>query len=196
MNRKLAASFSAVAVCLVAAAALSLFTGNAAPNTNWSAWRGSDGTGVSAETNLPTEWSPDKNIKWKTILPGRGHSSPIVWGNKIFLTTDVEGDVVAGAKPVPHKIEGQDFVHPDSVGGNRKHAFKVLCLDRNTGKLLWEQAAYEGTVSDDGWYKLVRLVRRRRRRAILLRPQRQAAVEDFGRQDSQRRNGARHFASA
>ena len=148
MNRKLAVSFSAVAVCLLAAAALSVFTGNAAPNTNWSAWRGSDGTGVSAETNLPTEWSADKNIKWKTALPGRGHSSPIVWGNNIFLTTDIEGEIVPGAKAVAHKIEGEDYVHPDSIGADRKHTFKVLCLDRVTGKIQWEQTAYSGTVYD------------------------------------------------
>ncbi len=73
----------------------------------------------------------------------------MVWGNRIFLTTDIEGDIVSGAKPVAHKLEGQDFVHPDSVGGNRKHIFKLLCFDRNTGQVLWEQTAYEGSVYDD-----------------------------------------------
>ena len=121
----------------------------AAPNTNWSGWRGPEGTGISAETNLPLEWSATKNLKWKTAIPGRGHSSPIVWGDRVFLTTDVEGEVVPGAKAVPHKIEGQDFLHPDSVGADRKHAFKALCLDRATGKVLWEQIAYEGTVYDN-----------------------------------------------
>jgi outer membrane protein assembly factor BamB len=89
MNRKLAVSFSTVVVCLATVAAFSIFPSSAAPNTNWSSWRGSEGTGISAETNLPTEWSPEKNIKWKAALPGRGHSSPIVWENKIFLTTDI-----------------------------------------------------------------------------------------------------------
>lgn len=121
----------------------------AAPGSNWSAWRGSDGTGISNVTNLPTEWSPDKNIRWKAPIPGRGHSSPIVWQNKIFLTTDLEGDIVPGAKAVPHKLEGQDFVHPDATGANRKHTFKTFCLDRATGKVLWEQTSYEGTEYDD-----------------------------------------------
>lgn len=115
---------------------------------NWSQWRGADGTGVATAANLPAEWQPDKNIKWKTPIIGRGHSSPIVWGNRIFLTTDIEGDKVPDAKAVPHKLEGQDFIHPDSVGADRKHTFKVLCLDRDTGKLLWERTAYEGTVYD------------------------------------------------
>ena len=118
------------------------------PGSNWSQWRGADGTGVSTETNLPADWQPDKNIKWKTAIIGRGHSSPIVWGNRVFLTSDIEGEPVPGAKAVPHKLEGQDFVHPDSVGADRKHTFKVLCLDRDTGKLLWERTAYEGTVYD------------------------------------------------
>jgi outer membrane protein assembly factor BamB len=118
-------------------------------DANWPQWRGPESRGVSMEKNLPVEWSSTKNIKWKTPLAGRGHSSPIVWGNKVFLTTAVEGAVVPGAKAVTHNIEGQIFVHPDSVGANRQHTFKVLCLDKETGKLLWEQTAYEGTPYDD-----------------------------------------------
>src|SRR5881394_2213036 len=81
----------------------------AAPKTNWAQWRGPEGNGVSPETNLPVEWSGNKNIKWKTPIPGRGHSSPIVWGNRIFLTTDVEGDIVPGAKAVEHKDDGKPY---------------------------------------------------------------------------------------
>src|SRR5512145_3092808 len=68
---------------------------NAAPkDKNWSQWRGSDGTGVSSETNLPLEWNSSKNIKWKAPLPGRGNSSPIVWGDCVFLTSEIEGEVI------------------------------------------------------------------------------------------------------
>ena len=142
--------FSALALSLVAFAAFGSFSSDAAPpDTNWSQWRGPDGAGISSETNVPTEWGVDKNIKWKTPIAGRGHSQPIVWGAKIFLTSDVEGEVAPGAKAVEHKIEGQIFVHPDSVGANRKHTFKVICVDRNTGNILWEQTAYNGTVYDD-----------------------------------------------
>jgi len=122
----------------------------AAPkDNNWPQWRGSDGTGVSAETNLPAEWSRNKNIKWKTPLSGSGHSSPIVWGNKIFLTTEIEGEAVPGAQAVKHLIDGQEFKHPDAVGADRHHTLKVICLERDTGKQLWERTAYEGTVYDD-----------------------------------------------
>ena len=116
---------------------------------NWPQWRGPGGTGVSAEKNLPAEWGPAKNIKWKSAIAGRGHSSPVVWGNKIFLTTAIEGDVVPGAKAVTHMDEGKEFLHPDSVGANRKHTFKVICLNADTGKILWEQTAFEGTPYDN-----------------------------------------------
>ncbi len=117
--------------------------------SNWPQWRGPQGLGISEEKNLPEEWGTDKNIIWKAELPGRGHSSPIVWGNRIFLTAAIEGEVVPGAKAVHHVRNGQTWVHPDSIAGNRQHTLKVLCLDRDTGKILWERVAYEGTVHDD-----------------------------------------------
>ena len=57
--------------------------------TRWPQFRGPGGAGVSAETQLPEEWSIDKNIAWKTQVPGYGWSSPIVWGDKVFVTTAV-----------------------------------------------------------------------------------------------------------
>jgi outer membrane protein assembly factor BamB len=116
---------------------------------NWPQWRGAEGSGVANDADAPMTWSSTQNIKWKTPLPGRGHSSPIVWDNKIFLTTEIEGEIVPGAQAVKHVLDGQDFKHPDAVGADRRHTFKVLCLGRDTGKLLWEQTAYEGTVYDD-----------------------------------------------
>ncbi|HXG67546.1 MAG TPA: PQQ-binding-like beta-propeller repeat protein [Blastocatellia bacterium] len=122
----------------------------AALGGNWPQWRGPDGQGISAEKNLPTEWSPTKNIKWKTPIEGRGHSCPIVWGNRVFLTTAIEGEVIPGAKAPIHYLEpGKEFKHPDSVGSDRKHTMKVICLDADTGKVLWSQTAYEGQVYDD-----------------------------------------------
>jgi len=121
----------------------------AVPKSNWSQWRGPEGNGVSAETNLPAEWSDTKNIKWKTPIVGRGHSSPVVWDDKIFLTTDIEGETVQGAKAVGHTYDGKPFKHPDSVGADKKHSLRVLCINRDTGRVLWEQTAYEGTVYDD-----------------------------------------------
>jgi outer membrane protein assembly factor BamB len=116
---------------------------------NWPQWRGPDGSGISTEKNLPAEWTPTKNIKWKTPIAGRAHSSPIVWGNKIFLTTAIEGEVVPGAKAMKHLSEGKEFLHPDSVGADHKHTFEVIALDRHSGKILWESVAWEGTPYDN-----------------------------------------------
>jgi outer membrane protein assembly factor BamB len=116
---------------------------------NWPQWRGPDGSGISNEKNLPAEWSPTKNIKWKTPIAGRGHSSPIVWGKYVFVTTAVEGEAVSGAKAAKHLIEGKEWVHPDSVGADRKHTFKVVAMNRDSGKILWESVAWEGTPYDN-----------------------------------------------
>jgi outer membrane protein assembly factor BamB len=134
---------------LLFALALSVSSTSAAGETNWPQWRGPEGSGVSAERNLPEEWGETKNVRWKTPLPGKGHSSPVVWGKRVFVTTAVEGEVVPGAKAVEHKIEGQVWRHPDSVGADRKHALKVIALDRDTGRILWERTAWEGTPYDD-----------------------------------------------
>lgn len=116
---------------------------------NWPQWRGPRGQGVSDEKNLPLEWSPTKNIKWKTPISGRGHSSPIVWGNRLFLTTAVEGAVVPGASAVKHVINGQTVKFPDTGGAERSHALKLICVDVETGKIIWERTVYEGRVYDD-----------------------------------------------
>src|SRR5581483_8700223 len=80
---------------------------------NWPGWRGPRGDGTSAEKNLPTSWSTQENVRWKVKLPGPGNASPIVWGNRIFLTQSL-----------------------DKQGTQRA----VLCFDRADGKLLWQQA--------------------------------------------------------
>lgn len=116
---------------------------------NWPQWRGPGGNGISTEEALPQKWSPSENIAWKTAIPGRGRSSPIVWGDRIFLTTDIEGEKVEGNTPPKHLMNGEVFRHPDSVGADVKHALAVLCLDRKSGKILWQKTAYEGTVFDE-----------------------------------------------
>jgi outer membrane protein assembly factor BamB len=83
--------------------------------TNWPRWRGPQQDGHSAETDLPVKWSA-ANIAWKTELPGIGQSSPIIWGDRIFLTSE--------------KDKGAERL--------------VVCVDRRTGKLLWEQSAWKG----------------------------------------------------
>lgn len=111
---------------------------------NWPQWRGPNSQGISTEKQLPTEWSPATNMAWKAELP-YGHSSPVVWGDRIFLTSAIEGEAVPGQVPESLRI-GQP--HPDSVAGDKKHTLKVLAVDAGSGKLLWEQTAYDGPVFD------------------------------------------------
>jgi outer membrane protein assembly factor BamB len=146
--KRLSAVFVAAAVCYVLTA--SAVGGPGAPSSsNWPQWRGPDGQGVSTEKNLPTEWSDTKNVLWKAPLPGLGFSSPIIWQKKIFITSAVDiGPAPEGHKAHVHMMGDKEFKHPDWIGSNRLHRFKVLCLDRDTGKILWERTAYEGTVFD------------------------------------------------
>src|SRR6185503_1177022 len=114
---------------------------------NWPQWRGPGSQGISNEANVPTQWSATRNVAWKTELPS-GHSSPIVWNDRIFVTAAVEGEVVTGAKAVGYTVDGQGWVHPDSVAADRKHTLKVVAVDARTGKVLWDRTAFEGTVYD------------------------------------------------
>jgi len=146
--------FKRLLVTLIVSLCLTVFllsvTVGAAPTIpGWPQWRGPSGQGISEERNLPSEWTSAKNIKWKTAIPGRGHSSPIVWGNRIFVTTAVEGELVPGHKAVIHYDEGKEFLHPDSIGADHKQQFRLLCIDRKTGKVIWDQLAFEGTPYDN-----------------------------------------------
>lgn len=119
------------------------------PAANWPQWRGPGSNGVSAEKNLPLAWTPATNIAWKTPIPGRGRSSPVVWEDRVFLTADVEIGKADGHSVPKHVIGGTPFRHPDSMGADVRHRLIVLCLDRKTGKILWQATAYEGVVFDE-----------------------------------------------
>jgi outer membrane protein assembly factor BamB len=124
----------------------------------WPQWRGPGGLGISTDADVALEWftpaadgRPETNIKWKTEIPGRGHSSPVVWGDRIFLTTSIKGEHVPGRKAPEHldfKYQ-PGYVHPDSVDVDYKHALKVLAIDAKTGKIIWERTAYDGLMADD-----------------------------------------------
>jgi outer membrane protein assembly factor BamB len=147
---KLVSPTSLATAVVLATALLTSPAGRAADvsaGDRWPGWRG-DGQGIARDARLPLEWTAARNVAWKTEIPGRGLSSPIVWSDRLFLTTAVEGDVVPGAKAVKHVAEGQEFVHPDAIGADRRHAFKLLSLDAKDGRVLWERTAWEGTPVD------------------------------------------------
>lgn len=120
-----------------------------AAGPNWAQWRGPGSAGVSDDAALPTVWSPASHVAWKTPIPGRSHSSPIVWGDHLFVTTAIEGAVIPGHVPLKHFDSGQEWRSPDAVAGDLLHTFQVLALDASTGKILWTRTAYEGPVYDD-----------------------------------------------
>ena len=116
---------------------------------NWPQWRGPLGQGISDETRLPGEWSPTTHVAWKTPIAGRGHSAPVVWGDRVFVTTAVEGDVVPGHGAPAHTDGGKPFLHPDSVGVDRRNTLKVIALDARSGAVVWDQIAYDGPMYDN-----------------------------------------------
>lgn len=105
---------------------------------NWPQFRGPGSSGVSEETGLPERWSETENTAWKTPIPGRGWSSPIVWDEKIFLTSAVnEGEEEAPKKGL---YLGGDRTGPPAAA----HRWMVYCLDVQSGKILWERQAHQG----------------------------------------------------
>ena len=107
---------------------------------NWHQWRGPEASGVSRTARPPIEWGEDKKVRWKVSIVGRGGSTPIVWGNKVFLLTAIDTGKV---DPSLSKPEDQ----PKRVFGitysNTTYRFVVLCLDQQTGKQLWRRTATE-----------------------------------------------------
>jgi outer membrane protein assembly factor BamB len=139
-----------LSIGLLAFAAFYSFNATAkSTSSNWPQWRGPEGQGVSNDKNLPTEWSDTKNVLWKAALPGKGFSQPIIWDNKVFLTADIEGGPApATHAPPKHMLGDKEFKHPEWDGVDKLHTFKTICLNRDTGKILWEQTSYTGVVFD------------------------------------------------
>ncbi len=151
---------------------------------NWPQWRGPQANGIAPQGNPPTTWSETENVKWKVQIPGRGMSTPIVWGNQIFIQTaiptgkkieppaaeqkgaanfspNVFGQVQPPAGSPPP--DGQQRRRPGGGGGFGRgekptefQQFALLCLDRQTGKTLWQQVVaeavpHEGHHQDHGF---------------------------------------------
>lgn len=109
------------------------------PERQWTMYRGNYASGVLDNANLPAEWSTelDKNIAWKTKIPGLGHSCPVVWGDNIFVTTAVseldEGDVKTGI-----------YGSIGSVQDSSVHDWKLYCINKKSGEIKWQQTACSG----------------------------------------------------
>lgn len=111
----------------------------------WPNFRGPLQTGVAPNADPPVEWAEDKNIRWKTPLPGLGHSSPVVWGDRIFLTAAIPfGD------PLPEpRLGGRPGEH-NNLAISRQQRFVGLAVDRATGKIVWQTTVHEQLPTEGG----------------------------------------------
>jgi outer membrane protein assembly factor BamB len=106
----------------------------------WHHWRGPDATGFSATANPPVRWGANDNIKWKLELPGRGSSTPVVWGDNVFVLVAVKTDRVATPAELPKRDpKFQTKTEPPT----HFYKFIVLCVDRNSGNIRWQKTAAE-----------------------------------------------------
>ncbi len=124
-----------IGICLIT------FPGSVAANAreNWPQFRGPRSAGVSKETGLADRWSATENIVWRTEIPGRGWSCPIVWGDRIILTTAISEGQEEEARKGIYPVVGDR----DKPSKNRRR-WMVLCFDLETGDLIWEREVYYG----------------------------------------------------
>jgi hypothetical protein len=107
--------------------------------TNWPQFRGPQARGISENSSIPAKWDVETgdNVKWKTKVPGLGFSCPVIWENKLFLTT-----AISGIEDPEVKVGLYGDIEP--VDDETIHTWKVLCYDKKSGELTWEQTAHTG----------------------------------------------------
>jgi outer membrane protein assembly factor BamB len=112
----------------------------------WPQWRGPLGTGVGPDADPPTEWAENDNIRWKTAVPGRGHSTPVVWDDRIFVTSAV---------PFGDRLEPRYANAPgahDNLPVTQRHRFDVLAINRQDGRILWRKTVHQTLPHEGGHY--------------------------------------------
>lgn len=109
---------------------------------HWPSFRGLRASGVADGQRPPVEWDVEKsiNVVWKTAIPGLSHASPVIWGDRVFIATAVsDGDAEFryGA--------GLSQGAGETVKDQRRFSWRLYALDKNTGRVLWERTAHEGS---------------------------------------------------
>ncbi len=138
-------------ICVVAFAAVAAIAAQPVGfEKNWHHWRGPYATGVAVDANPPITWSETENVRWKIAIPGVGHATPIIWGDKIFIQTAVEGTKAAS--------EDEDGDNPFGgfFGGRNDgpvYKFDLLAISRSDGSVIWQKTLraitpHEGTHRD------------------------------------------------
>jgi len=105
----------------------------------WPQFRGPYASGIVESEQLPGSWNvtTGENIRWKLEIPGLGHSSPVVWGDKLFVTTAISG---SGNNSLKVGLYGDI----DEVGDRSEHEYRIYCIDKKSGEILWERLAHKG----------------------------------------------------
>jgi outer membrane protein assembly factor BamB len=115
----------------------------------WPTWRGPQATGMALKGNPPITWSETENVKWKVEIPGKGQSSPVIWENKIFFQTAIDTGKpgTAGAQPAqpeqPAAPARGGRGMPGGASPKTVWKFDLICMDRATGKIIWQKTAAE-----------------------------------------------------
>ena len=157
MNPKVFTSLGVISL------AVAIETIGADVTQNWPQWRGPAANGVAAQANPPTVWNEQTNVKWKTKIPGFGTSTPVIWGDQVFILT-----AISASKPEPKSLPPGGA--PDQAGGRPRrggggmrsqtpsepHQFTLLSVDRSTGKIAWQktlktEVPHEGHHPDHGF---------------------------------------------
>lgn len=117
-----------------------------ASDRNWPQWRGPLGTGVSPSGDPPVTWSEEQHIQWKCPVPGRGHSTPVVWGDLVFLSS---------AEPFGPRLEPRRSDRPgahDNLAVTQRHRFVALAINRRTGAIVWQKTLSEALPVEGAHY--------------------------------------------
>ncbi len=130
---------SATRLTLSIVLGLGAFAASAEPDSVfWPRFRGADGRGIATDTRLPDTWSATENVEWKVDIPGRGWSSPVVTGGRIYFTTVVSAEEMEAAK------KGLYFGGERAKPSEAEHEWKVICLDLATGEPRWDKTVRKG----------------------------------------------------
>ena len=110
---------------------------------SWPSFRGAEAAGIASDQKIPDRWDPKtgENILWRTPIPGLAHSSPIVWGHRVFVTTAVSSNPAATFRP---GLYGDG----DASDDRSKQRWTIVALDKRTGKIEWQRVAFEGEPID------------------------------------------------
>jgi outer membrane protein assembly factor BamB len=143
--RSLAHASRSLTPSLILGGALTLASVTTAAAQQWPSFRGPDASGVEAAGQPPLTWdvAAGTNVAWRTPIPGLGHSSPVVWDDRIFVTSAVPLPGLGGDAGAA--TDGTVILKKvGSIPTNTRHAWRLYCLDRATGRVLWERTAHEG----------------------------------------------------